>query len=273
MRQHPFTRPTLLAAFDLLEAALSQAKFNALVLRIGLERQVPDDTTVSVGKKAAMAGRAVLADPTRVVPTLEGPVTLMEAVVREAVKLLSPGESRPLEQQRLLRGLALDGFVVEWPDALAEPRLRAALPPEVELPATDDEVHALLDHFKFTTPKGHLDQAIDAHTRGDWAAANSQTRTFFESLFDDIAHHIDAQAAAAAGSSENRRSLLASKNFLSVQRNEWTQDGKNFVNGLFKMLHTEGSHPGLSDEDRSTFRLHVVLVTARTFLRRLKNGR
>jgi hypothetical protein len=36
------------------------------------------------------------------------------------------------------------------------------------------------------------------------------------------------------------------------------------------MLHTDGSHPGLSDEDHSTFRLHIVLVTARTFLRRLR---
>ena len=34
-----------------------------------------------------------------------------------------------------------------------------------------------------------------------------------------------------------------------------------------KMLHTHGSHPGLSDEDHSTFRLHLVLVSARTFLR------
>jgi hypothetical protein len=38
-------------------------------------------------------------------------------------------------------------------------------------------------------------------------------------------------------------------------------------------LHTEGSHPGLSDEDHSTFRLRVVLVMARTFLRRLHLGR
>ena len=54
-----------------------------------------------------------------------------------------------------------------------------------------------------------------------------------------------------------------------ANRNEWTQDGKNYINGLFKMLHTEGSHPGLSDEDHCTFRLHLVLVTTRTFLRRL----
>jgi hypothetical protein len=38
------------------------------------------------------------------------------------------------------------------------------------------------------------------------------------------------------------------------------------------MLHTHGSHSGLSDEDHSTFRLHLVRVTARTFLRRLTYG-
>jgi hypothetical protein len=70
--------------------------------------------------------------------------------------------------------------------------------------------------------------------------------------------------------SENRRQLLANIGFLAVDRNEWTPDGKNYVNGLFKMLHTDGSHPGLSDEDHSTFRLQVVSVTARTFLRRLR---
>ena len=44
---------------------------------------------------------------------------------------------------------------------------------------------------------------------------------------------------------------------------------KNYVNGLFKMLHTEGSHSGLSDMEPSTLRLHLVMLTARTFLRRL----
>ena len=123
------------------------------------------------------------------------------------------------------------------------------------------------------TPLGHLDQAVEAHTRGDWAACNSQLRTFLESLFDDIARNIRPQEATQRQTSENRRALLADVGFLAVDRNEWTADGKNYINGLFKMLHTEGSHPGLSDEDHSTFRLHIILVTARTFLRRLYYGR
>lgn len=273
MRQNHFTRPTVAAAVALLDARLSQAKFDHAVLRLGLEQQIPSDTSISVSKKAAQLGRLVMAQGTHEVQTLDGTVTLAEAAVREAVALTIRSDSPGPEQERLVRALALDGFVIEWSDDYGvPPLLRAALPGNVDLPATDDEVHLLLKHFGFTTALGHLDQAIEAHTRGDWAAANSQTRTFIESLFDQVAHHVDPAAAAAAGSSENRRALLAERGFLSKVRNEWTNDGKNYVNGLFKMLHTEGSHPGLSDEDRSTFRLHVALVTARTFLRRLRNG-
>ncbi|BBI48776.1 hypothetical protein HORIV_11970 [Vreelandella olivaria] len=162
---------------------------------------------------------------------------------------------------------------MNWNDLGQDASLRAALPEEVLLPETDDEVHQLLKSFGFATPLGHLDQAIEAHTRGDWAACNGQLRTFLESLFDDIARRVWHEDVDRRQSAENRRALLAEAGFLSITRNEWTQDGKNYVNGLIKMLHSEGSHPGLSDEDHSTFRLHVVLVSARTFLRRLANGR
>jgi hypothetical protein len=274
MRQNHFTRPAVTTALALLDARLSQAKFDHLVLRVGLEQSIPADTTLSVSKKAAALGRTVLASGnTTHVQTLDGTVTLTEAVVREAVAVCHSSSSPGLEQERFVRALALDGFVIEWTDQYStQPTMRAALPGEIDLPAADDEVHQILKHFGFQTALGHLDQAIEAHTRGDWAAANGQTRTFIESLFEQIAHHIDSAQAAEAGSSENRRAMLANLKFLSIPRNEWTPDGKNFVNGLFKMLHTEGSHPGLSDEDRSTFRLHLALVTGRTFLRRLRNG-
>jgi hypothetical protein len=89
-----------------------------------------------------------------------------------------------------------------------------------------------------------------------------------ESLFDDIARA--RGCVENSSSSENRRKFLADKGFFAAHRKEWTEDGKNYVNGLFKMLHSDGSHPGLSDEEHSTFRLHLALVTARTFLRRLR---
>lgn len=271
MRSAPFTRPTLVAAVELLELH-SQARFNQMVFRLGLEDEISSSTSISVANKCALLGRMVVQRAEVVLDTLEGSMTLGEAVIRQASQLAQQDPTHAL-QTAFARGLARDGYVLTWDEYGRNASIRAALPGEIQLPQTDDEVHQLLKSFGFATPLGHLDQAVEAHTRGDWAACNSQLRTFLESLFDDIARNVRPQEAAQRPSSENRRALLAEIGFLAMDRNEWTQDGKNYVNGLFKMLHTEGSHPGLSDEDHSTFRLHVVLVTARTFLRRLAYGK
>ena len=143
---------------------------------------------------------------------------------------------------------------------------------ELGIAAAEDEVTRLLKVGPFPTSRGHLDQALDAHGRGDWAAANSQIRSFYESLFDEIAIAIDP-TMAGPGKGEARRARLATEGFLQTELNEWSNDGKNFVNGLMKRLHPHGSHPGLSDEADSTFRLHIVLLTARWFLARYEAGR
>lgn len=249
----------------------SQARFNQVVLRLGLEDEISSSTGLSVAKKCDLLGRIVVQRAETVLDTLDGSMTLGEAVIRQAAQLAQPDAKHPL-QAAFARGLARDGYVLAWDDHGDKPSICAALPNEIQLPEADDEVHQLLKLFGFATPIGHLDQAIEAHTRGDWAACNGQLRTFLESLFDDIARKFRPQESTHRPSSENRRALLAEVGFLAIDRNEWTPDGKNYINGLFRMLHTDGSHPGLSDEDHSTFRLHVVLVTARTFLRRLHLG-
>jgi hypothetical protein len=126
----------------------------------------------------------------------------------------------------------------------------------------------LMTKYSLATPRGHLQQALDAHARGNWAGANGQIRTFFDALLDAIAESV-APTAAALSSGQPRRSKLASHGFLSIPLNEWADDGKGYINGLVKRLHPAGPHPGLSDEDDSTFRLHTVLLTATLLLRRL----
>ncbi|MNF60067.1 hypothetical protein D3C84_416720 [compost metagenome] len=270
MKEHPFTRPTIVAAIELLGRTLTQAKFDLLTVRLGLDENIAQGPERSVMAKSALLARIVNQRATEIVSTLDGTVTLAEAAVREAVNVTRSSDANDA-QDRLLRGLALDGYVVSWSPDTQSPLLRAALPGEIDLPATDDEIHELLKQFGFTVSLGHLDQAIDAHTRGDWAAANSQIRTYLEGLISEIASNIDLQKATELSSSENHRAWLAARGFLSISRNEWTSDGKNYLNGLFKMLHTDGSHPGLSDEDHSTFRLHLGLITGRVLLRRLNN--
>jgi len=271
LKTRPFTRPTIIAAVEFLGAALTQAKFDQVIVRLGLNAEIPLASLKSVTAKSALLAQAVVQRPAQLVDTVDGQMTLAEAVVRTAVEASNPEYAWP-EQASFLRGLALDGYVVSRDDDSRKPLLRAALPAEMDLPAADDEIHQLLKHFNFAVPLGHLDQAIEARTRGDWAAANSQTRSFLEGLLNDIALRIEPQKATQQSSSETRRALLAECGFLSKDRNEWTADGKNFVNGLFKMLHTDGAHPGLSDDDHSTFRLHLALITGRTLLRRLYNN-
>lgn len=193
-----------------------------------------------------------------------------DVVVEHAVKIMPEpgygwsGPSGSLPQHAgLLRALDQDGFKV------VDNAIYRALLPELELPQAEDEIERLLRKFGLATLKGHLDQARDAHGRGEWASANGQLRAFYEGLFDDIARSLDP-GASALPSSENRRARLAQFGFLDEGLNEWSYDGKNFVNGLFKRLHPHGAHPGLSDQEDSTFRLHVVLLTARLMLARLE---
>lgn len=241
MRATPFSRPTLVAASEMLERH-TQAAFDQMVLRLTLDNELPVGAGISVAKKCGQLGRILVQRASFVIDTIVGSMTLGEAVVREAILLINPSFEGPA-QTAFLRGLSRDSFTVEFDERGGNPTLRAALPEEVDLPATDDEVHELLKLHQFATSKGHLDQAIEAHTRGDWAACNAQLRTFLESLFDELAGRIDPARAAQLPNPDNRRALLAEHGFLAADRNEWSGDGKSFINGLFKMLHTHGSHP------------------------------
>lgn len=274
-----FGRTTLVAAAEFLEGHV-QAGFNQMAVRLELEREIPEDTGMSVQKKCARLARIVANDPDREIDTLEGRKTLAEAVILEALAL-AEYESGNRAQMVLEQSLARDGYALHWEEGEEFARswsgrggaaLISALPQELAADEPNDEVRQILQEKGFERTLGHLNQAVSGHGRGDWAAANSQVRTFVESLVEEIAIDVGVTNAHEL-TAENRLRALHNLGFLSSERNEWLGDGKGFINGLIKMLHTEGSHPGLSDADHSTFRLHVVLVTARLLLRRLREFR
>jgi len=91
--------------------------------------------------------------------------------------------------EKFRRALQQDGFVV------TAGSLRRILPADMELPTTESELMRLLDCHNFGTAKGHLEQAMENHARGNWAAANDQLRTFFDFLLDAMAERPDATAA------------------------------------------------------------------------------
>ena len=188
---------------------------------------------------------------------------LTDLVVEEAARRVPAQRGR--WGKTFVRALERAGYLIE------DGQLRRTLPEALDLPVADDEVHSLLNRHDLTTPLGHLDQAITAHGRGDWAAANAQSRSFLESLLDEAAYRLVQNPPQGQNQGEARREALANLQppFLSVDLNEWGNQGKNLVNGVFKRLHPQGAHPGLSDDEDSTFRLHMVMLLGRLFLRRL----
>ena len=185
---------------------------------------------------------------------------ISDLVVAEAARRVNPH----LDAAEFVRVLERAGFVID------NGVVRRTLPEAIDLPAADDEVHVLLRSLDFTVPLGHLDQAIDSHARGNWAAANGQIRSFLESLLDEIAYAVVPNPPRGQHEGEARRQALASVApvFLSDDLFESGNQGKNLLNGVFKRLNPQGAHPGLSDEEDSTFRLHLVLLLGRLFLRR-----
>jgi hypothetical protein len=167
----------------------------------------------------------------------------------------------------LANSLKRDGYIVK------EREIRKVLPDEIEEARSENELFLLLEKFGFIITRGHLVQAINNHALSNWAGANSQFRTFIESLLIEISNKLfpknDCKNASSA------IIILSEKvapPFLRSELNEIENPNckKPFINGFWKRLHPEGSHPGLSDEQDSTFRYHISIVLAHYLLKRLE---
>jgi hypothetical protein len=260
------------AAICILDEAMSHADCSRFILELGpnLPMRVRGED-VSVKKRLND-----LMEITHLLPghVLDSGELLCDAIVEKAVPLLpAPRESMPWETpepvpafvEAFQTALEGDGFKVH------DGHLQRTVPAEFQLGEAEDELTALLKKHGLTVAKGHLDQSLDANTRGNWAGANAQLRAFFDALLDEIAARVDP-AAAALASGQPRRTKLASVGFLYRELNEWDDEGRGFINGLVKRLHPHGAHPGLSDKEDSTFRLYIVLLTARLLMVRFDKG-
>ena len=254
-----FSTLTIIEAVNLFRR-LNQAQFDELVLYLSMDSEIPPLYKMSVQNKANKLAKFTIENPSH--QTTSGQ-NLDEEIIERASGLASPHKDLAYD-----RALARDGFTLT-----DEGSILRTLPPVADLPEANDELYSLLKELDMAVAKGHLDQAIKNHAEGTWAAANGQLRPFLEELFNEISKRLDPEKAHATLTSENRRARLAtiSPPFLLESLGEWSNDGKNFVNGVFKRFHPEGPHPGLSDEEDCTLRLHLALIIGRHYLRRLKN--
>jgi len=262
-----FSRITIIEAVELL-SSLTHAELDRFLLKYKLERIAPQELRPKTAKLNAVI-KYLIDNPDE--KGHLGANLTFEMIEDELGIISSNIYASPLVEEhfpKLVNSLKRDGYIITDGG-----RLKTMLPESIKLAKKEIELNSLLDKFGFTTTKGHIDQAISAHTRGDWASANAQLRSFIESLFDSIADKLVVGKTTLPPPRFRKNCELLSKlkpPFLIPYLNEWEKSGNGgFLPGLWKRLHPQGSHPGLSDEEDSTFRLHLVILTASYYLRRL----
>ena len=187
--------------------------------------------------------------------------TLLAQAIIEHLVLTRCQDCDPAELfPELVNSLDHDGYNLD------RNGLRAKLPSELPLVKEENELINVLDRYGYSVAKGHYEQAVAAHTRGDWAASNSQLRSFVEEFFNRVA---EIMVSGSYSSGHQCQQALAKIGFFQSDLNEWLDDGKGFVQGFWKRLHPQGSHPGLSEKEDSTFRMHIVIVVLHYFAKRL----
>lgn len=174
-----------------------------------------------------------------------------------------------VSNRKLVNSIKRDGFTIR------NQQVVPLLPEELIESNVENELIRLLDYFVFNTAKGHLEQAIENHSNGNWAGANGQFRTFMESLMIEISNNLITNRKCTNIS--NAINWLSNPEILNPvllhkDLNEVPKDRLNspYINGLWKRLHPTGSHPGLSDEEDCTFRYHTLLVFTRYLLSRME---
>lgn len=279
-----FNRLTVVAAAEVIGKFHSHDDMKVIELQWDIEQYVGIQASKS-GRVAAWAKVATQNNPS--VWTEEGQMPLSRAIV--ALAMQTPDNIRSESTWRkYVAGLRFDGFEIVYeqvidpsgktslftgePMRISKPVLKRMLPadiPELDFKEAESEIEGLLSKHGLLTSLGHLAQAQSSFQRGEWAAANGQLRTFFESYLTDIATKL---GYLGQDNMRERRKFLGELNppFLLESYKEWHPNDQKpqFLQGLWSRMHPEGSHPGLSEEEDATFRLQITLVTARLFLRR-----
>jgi len=259
-----FSKRTILAMVDALNFQ-THNQIERFLINFELDEKLDD--APSIGKKVTVIVKYLINNPSDKGPN--GAILafeIMEYIIENCTIYTSDyfddtdlgytGQHTELE-----KCLGRDGYI------LTNEVLRRNIPSQIPIVEQEDELILLLEKYHFDTAKGHYEQAISAHSRNDWAAANAQLRSFVEEFFNKIQTLLYPSEECL--SSNEHKISLAKNEFFIKEYNEYLFNGTGFVEGFWKRLHPEGSHPGLSEQSDSTFRLHLTVLVIHHFIVRL----
>lgn len=160
---------------------------------------------------------------------------------------------------RLREATRSGGFDLQLIDG--EARLLPLDEPEVPLAELMSALEADCRRLGMTVAGNHYRQAVDSLADGRNEAANAQLRTMFEEVVVNLAvlHGFSRTGQGAGG---NAIRYLIQNGYLPEN------DGGNYVHGLWKIVQTNGSHPGTSPAGEAHFRMHALTAAARYLIDR-----
>lgn len=170
------------------------------------------------------------------------------------------------EESELFEALLADGYELSWEGTTDYVKCCQLRPTDASPVPLAGEISALeweLGVRGYDVALNHYRQAVatyDAHNE----SANSQLRTTLEELVMRLAedHTTYSRPVGKAGDGGCAIRTLRGHQRLA------DSDGGVLLDGLWKMTHTNGSHPGRSDARETRFRLHVITATALLLLHR-----
>ncbi|MFK4804309.1 hypothetical protein ACI3KX_00440 [Microbacterium sp. ZW CA_36] len=251
------TQRTVGLLIDYLTANTSQASLGGELKRhnLGDADPGPDDRPFSTMSKAKRADKALGA------AFKSGKEDELISLAATALRNHQDGAAAPEWVEELVASLRSDGFTCTamttvvpqsspWSQSTSETRWTITPLGYTGLPVASlaSDLADQLSTEGFTTAAGHYDQALNAFHARNWAASNSQLRTTFESVLLELAVRRTGMAAGGGGPAID---ALRSNGDLPFGPNE-------YVRGLWKLSHTGGSHPGLSDEEDAHHRVYAI---------------
>jgi hypothetical protein len=161
--------------------------------------------------------------------------------------------------ERLREATRSAGYDLRRTDGQA--RLLPLDEPHLPLGALVSALEEDLQRLGMTVAHNHYRQAVDSLTDERHEAANGQLRAMFEEV---VAHMAVQQGFTRTSQGAGGRAIT----FLIDQGYLPADDGGLYIRGLWKIVQTNGSHPGTSPVGEAHFRTHALTAACRYLIDR-----
>lgn len=257
-----FSKATLIDIMSLLKDTKSHTELDTYFFRYNL-----NNVAIGNNKDQKVFSVAVyLFDNPKIAGIISD--NLAHEIVEDVISLITKDSyhfdeatNEFINYPQLRRLLLKDGFIIE------ENKLIRTFETDKNFNYNKNLLEIMLEKHNLLTAKGHYDQANNAFNRGDWAACNSQLRSYVEELLNRLAEKITGNTP---NSSQDAKIALSKSTppIFYKELNEWLDNGQGYFETFWKRLHPQGSHPGLSHEEDSIFRLNIVQISTLEVLKR-----